>query len=294
MKIGGFQLREPVPECNEPYALTTIRPWIDVNNVGTLVLGELEARYGTTELGKLSKPGDYFDFTRYRPIIHIDNGIHEMSIPNSRIYYAKREGKNDLFMIHLMEPHTRAENYVNSVVRFLKTFKVKKYILLGSMYDSVPHTRPLLISGYGAGKKALQDIKKAGALPITYRGPSSMVNLITMKAAKAGIETVVFIVSLPQYVVLEEDYLGKVRIMEVLNALYDIPIDKSDFDRAMEQRSLVGERVGNSPEVRALVPHLEAAYDLRVKAVGAEDSSGLTPEMEDLFWKIMGKDIGRA
>jgi hypothetical protein len=38
VRIGAFKVREPIPELNEPYAFATLRPWIDVNNVGTMVV----------------------------------------------------------------------------------------------------------------------------------------------------------------------------------------------------------------------------------------------------------------
>jgi predicted ATP-grasp superfamily ATP-dependent carboligase len=294
VRIGAFELQDPLPECNEPYVLAVLRPWIDVNNVGTLVLKELAERFGATELGKLSKPGQFYDFTRYRPIIHLEEGIRDMSIPNTTIRYAKREGQNDLLLLRLLEPHAHSEFYISSVLKLFKTFKVKKYILLGSMYDMVPHTRQLLVSGYGMGEKALQDVRKAGILPITYHGPSSIANLITKEAAASGIEVIVLIVSLPQYVVLDEDYLGKLRLMEVLNTLYNVPVAKEDFEKALEQRDRINERLENSPEVKVLLPQLENVYDARIKAMEKEGVPSLTPEMEELFWKITGKDIGRA
>ena len=294
MRIGAFELRDPLPECNEPYVLAVLRPWIDVNNVGTLVLKELATRFGAPELGRLSKPGQFYDFTRYRPVIHLEEGIRGMSIPNTTIRYAKREGQNDLLLLRLLEPHAHAEFYISSVLKLLKTFRVKKYILLGSMYDTVPHTRPLLVSGYGMGEKAVQDLKKAGILPITYHGPSSIVNLIAKEAAESGIEVIVLIVSLPQYVVLEEDYLGKLRLMEVLNTLYNIPVAKEDFEKALEQRDRINERLESSPEVKILLPQLENVYDARTEVMEKEGVPSLTPEMEELFWKITGKDIGRA
>lgn len=294
VKIGSFQLRTPVPECNEPYVLATLHPWIDVNNVGSMVLDELDVQFGAAELGRLSKPGDFYDFTRYRPVINLEEGVQGMSIPNTYIRHARREGQNDLFLIRLLEPHAHAELYISSVVKFLKTFKARKYILLGSMYDSVPHTRPLLVSGYGMGEGARRDIKKVGALPITYHGPSSITNLITKEAAASGIDAVALIVSLPQYVVLEEDYLGKVRLMEILNMLYNIPVNKEDLERAMEQRNLISTRVENSHEVKMLLPQLESVYDMRIKAMEEGGAQSLTAEMEDLLWKTMGKDIGKA
>jgi hypothetical protein len=294
VRIGGFQLDDPVPECHEPYVLATLRPWIDVNNVGSLVLKELGARYRATDLGRLSKPGCFYDFTRYRPTIDLDQGIRDLSIPNTTVYCARREGQNDLLLLRLLEPHANSELYVGSVLKVLKSFKAKKYILLGSMYDAVPHTRPLLVSGYGMGKGAIQDVRKAGALPIIYHGPSTIANLITKEAAESGVEAVVFIVSLPQYVVLDEDYVGKLRLMEILNMLYDVPVDQEDFEKALEQRNAISERVERSSEVKMVLPQLEKAYDLRIKTMEAGGTPQLTSEMEEIFWKIMGKDIGKA
>jgi len=294
MRIGCFQLHDPVPEFNEPYVLACLRPWIDVNGVGSLVLNELETRFGAVELGVLSKPGHFYDFTRYRPIIDLEDGINDLAVPNTTIHYAKREGRNDVILLRLLEPHANSEFYVNSVLKLLKTVGARKYILLGSMHDMVPHTKPLLLGGYGMGKEARKDVRKAGALPIVHHGPSTIVNLITKNAAEAGIEAIAFIVSLPQYVALEEDYLGKVRLMEALNMLYDIPVDKEDFERALEQRKLIGEKLDDSPTVKSLLPHLERAYDLRIKAAETEGAPRLTSEMEDIFSKITEKDIGKA
>ncbi len=294
MRIGSFELIEPVPELNEPYVLAALRPWIDVNNVGSLVVNELEMQFRALALGRLAKPGRFYDFTRYRPTIDIENGIHELSVPNTTLHYARRQGQNDLVLLRLLEPHACAELYVDSVIKVLKTLKAKKYVLLGSMYDVVPHTRPLLISGYGMGEGALQDVRKAGAMPITYHGPSTFANLITKKAAESGIDALVFIVSLPQYVVMEEDHMGKVRLMEVLNTLYNIPIDKAEFDKALRQRELIGEKLKDSPEITDILTQLEATYDLRIKGLEEEGILQMGSDMEEIFWKSMEKDIGKA
>ena len=121
MRIGCFQLRDPVPEFKEPYVLACLRPWIDVNGVGSLVLRELETRFDATELGALAKPGLFYDFTRYRPTIRLDGGIRDLSIPNTTVLHAGGEGQHDLVLLHLLEPHARAELYVDSVLKLLKT-----------------------------------------------------------------------------------------------------------------------------------------------------------------------------
>jgi len=294
MRIGAFEIDEPIPRLKEPYAFAILRPWIDVNNVGTLLLNGLEKQFGAKELGRLAKPGNFFDFTRYRPTLYIEDNIRKVKIPNTTLSYAKREGGNDLLFLRLLEPHSLSDIYVDSVLRLLKRFKVKKYILLGSMYDAVPHTRPLIVNGGAIGKGTNLDLSKSGAHRSNYQGPTTITILVTQRAPEVGIETIWFVVSLPQYVQLEEDFVGKARLMEVLSLLYNIPIDKKDFERAGDQLKLISQKVEQTSEMRELLPQLETMYEVRVRTKEGDRGVKLSPEMEEILWKIIGKDFGEA
>jgi len=294
MRIGAFELNEPIPELREPHVLATLRPWVDVNNVGSLTLDGLEAQFGAKELAKLARPGNFFDFTRYRPTLYFERDVRLLKIPNTILSYAPREKGNDLIFLRLLEPHALAEVYVDSILKLFKTFKVKRYCLLGSMYDSVPHTKPLLVNGRATGKEAEQDLKRAGVQPSNYQGPTTITSLIAQKGSELGMEAISFIVSLPQYINVDEDYLGKVRLMEILNLLYDIPIDKKDFEKAARQRNLINQKVETTPELQKILPHLENIYKLRIAQKEGERMPGLSPEMEQFFWETDGKDFGKA
>jgi len=294
MKIGAFEVREPLPDLRDPHVLAILRPWIDVNNVGTLTLDGLEAQLGAKPLAQLDRPGNFFDFTRYRPMLYLEEGVRRLKIPNTTLSYANREKGNDFLFLRLLEPHSRGEDFADSVLEVFKVLKVKRYCLLGSMYDAVPHTKPLLVNGRASGKDAEQDLKKVGIQPSNYQGPTTITNLIAQNSPGLGIETATFIVSLPQYVNVEEDYLGKVRLLEILNLLYGIPIDKKDFDKAARQRSLISQKVEGSPELKQVLPHLEAIYGMRVAKKESEGMPGLSPEMEEKFWETDGKDVGKA
>ncbi len=294
MRIGAFELTEPVPELREPHVLAILRPWIDVNNVGTFTLDGLEAQLQAAEIGRFSRPGNFFDFTRYRPQVYLDGNQRRLTIPNVTLRYAKRERGNDFLFLHLLEPHSLAEDYAESVLEVFKFFKVKRYSLLGSMYDTVPHTKPFLVSGRATGEGAEADLKKAGIQPSNYQGPTTITYLITQKAADLGIETMLFIVSLPQYVNAEEDYLGKVRLMEILNVIYEIPIDKKDFEKAVRQRSLLNQKAETTPELKKILVQLESMYEARVSKREGENLPGLSPELEEIFWETDEKNFGKA
>jgi len=147
MKIGSFELPEPLPELDSPHAIVMIRPWVDVGSVGTLTLRQMERHFGARELCRLERPGTFFDFTRYRPSVKFVNGQREMTYPNTIVNFAQPDGGPDLLFLHVLEPHGMSEDYVDSIVGLLEHFKASVYCRIGAMYDSVPHTRPIIITG---------------------------------------------------------------------------------------------------------------------------------------------------
>jgi hypothetical protein len=150
------------------------------------------------------------------------------------------------------------------------------------------------VNGGAIGRETELDLKKSGAQPSYYQGPTTITILVTQKAPQFGIETIWFIVSLPQYVHVEEDFFGKVRLMEVLNRLYRIPLDKKDFEKAGEQLRLINQKVEKTPELKELLPQLETLYEVRIKRKVGDKEPKLSPEMEEILWKIIGKDFGEA
>ena len=93
---------------------------------------------------------------------------------------------------------------------------------------------------------------------------------------------------------MDEDFAGKLRLLEILNLLYDVPVSKEDFEKALEQRELVNKRIEGSSEIKMLLPQLEIAYDMRTEAMAADESSRLTSEVEEMIWNITGEDVGKA
>ena len=285
IEFGG----EELPRLEEPHALAIIKPWIDVNNVGSLVLSHLEALFGAQELGRLAKPGDFFDFTRYRPTIYFEEGVRRVRLPNIEIHYAKREGGNDFVFLHLLEPHMQGEAYVSAILELLQELGVRRYSVLGSMYDAVPHTKPLLVTGGALGAEAGEALDRAGVQPSDYQGPTTIAFFINQQAPELGIESMWFIVSLPHYVQVEEDHMGALRLLEVLSSLYGLLIPEEEIARAEEQRQNLDRILEAKPELKTVIAKLEEFYEERVKG---QRGLRLSPEVER-FLREISKDLGR-
>ncbi|MCI0792968.1 MAG: PAC2 family protein [Chloroflexi bacterium] len=282
MRVGEFEINEPVPELKDPHVLAVLRPWIDVGNVGTLSLERIERHYQAEELGRLARPGRFYDFTRYRPRSYIDQGRRGLSIPNTVIRYIIREDSPDLVFAHLLEPHIYGEDYTESMVELLKFLGAKRYMLLGAMYDMVPHTRPLLVSGGANQPQAEEEYRLVGARPSNYEGPTTITYLISQQAEALGIETRTFVVHLPQYFQVDEDFTGAARLMEVLCSLYDLPESLKQPERGREQYKALENIVNDASGVSSLLQRLEERYD-REQNEETGELTKLSPNIEEFL-----------
>ena len=292
MRLGEFEIDEPTPELKEPHVLAVLRPWIDVGSVGTLSLSRVERHLHAKEVGRLVRPGRFYDFTRYRPRSYLKQGRREFSIPNTVIRYASRENSPDLLLIHLLEPHAYGEDYTDSVMEVLKFFGAKRYSLIGAMYDMVPHTRPLLVSGGVAEPESEEEYRMVRVRPSNYEGPTTITYLISLQASQLGIETRTFVVHLPQYFQVDEDFTGTSRLMEILCNLYQLPNRLMDPQRGRQQYDALQNIVGEASEVSSLLQRLEERYD---KELQEQESplSPLSPTIEQ-FLRELDKDFDAA
>ncbi len=286
MRIDNFELSEPIPHLKAPHAVAMLRPWVDCGSVGTLVLRRLETRFGSSELARLTQPGSFYDFTRYRPITHFKGGVRQLTIPNTTISWARNDTGNDFVFLHLLEPHMLGEIYASSVWQVLKKLEIRRYCLIGSFYDMVPHTRPILVSGGTSSKISQANLEKIGVRQSNYEGPTSICNLISQEAEKTGVETMTFMVHLPHYTELEEDYMGTIALLKVLYSLYDIPMSDSDMRLAEGQVKSLDAAVQKDRKLKALVTQLETQYDARTASPKDAEEPQLSPEV-DKFLKEM-------
>ncbi len=288
MRIGAFEFEEPVPEVEEAHAFVTLRPWVDVGRVGRHTLIRLERHTDAKEIARIARPGNFYDFTRYRPRVMNVGTERRITIPNTTILYAKREEPPDFLFLHLLEPHAYGEDYVDSVLEVLKHFHVGRYTQVGGVADAVPHTRPLLVTGTAtdeySGKYKLQRSN--------YQGPTSLLTMITQEAPKLGIEAMNFLVRLPHYAQLDEDYSGVAKLLEILCDMYDFPNQLIDTERGQRQYRQIDAAVSRNPQAKNLVQQLETNYDARVQEAREEPTTTtLSPEIEN-FLQEMDRRFG--
>ena len=283
MRLGWFDAIDPVPELQNPHAFVVIPSWLNAGESAVMALGALEEYSHAKPLASLVTPGEFFDFTRYRPITSIKEGAVKLELPNVVITYGKTQA-SDFIFLRLLEPHMRSEKYIESVLEVFKYFKVKRYCLIGSVYEMLPHTRPPLITGRASDQKLQKTIELAKVLLSQYEGPTSILNLIEQEAEKLDIETLSLVVHIPGYFQLSANHSGETRLLEVCEVLYNIQVPEEDLEQARQENDQMKTAseafLQAHPQLRQMLTQLENNYDARVNS---KEQTRLSPEVEEFL-----------
>jgi predicted ATP-grasp superfamily ATP-dependent carboligase len=234
VRLGWFDIIDPAPELQNPHAFVVIPSWLNAGESAAMALNALEESSHAEHLALLVTPGEFFDFTRYRPTTLMKEETTKLEVPSAMATYGKTQ-ESDFIFLRLPEPHMSSERYIESVLELFKYFKVKRYCLLGSVYEMLPHTRPPFITGRASNQHLQNTLEIAKVLPSQYEGPTSILSLIGQEAEKLGIETLSLVVHVPGYFQLPADHRGETRLLEICEVLYNIPVPRQDIEQAREE-----------------------------------------------------------
>ena len=261
---------------NEIVAISNLRPWINAGRVGTISLNKLKNLTNAKEIGSLKDPGNFFDFTRYRPRFKYENETRKLIIPNIKIHLGHHKNISFLF-IDLREPHYNSQLLIDSIYQFLSQSKIQEYCRIGSMYDSVPHTRPMIVSGANTSNAKLINTSNN-----KYQGPTSILNLLSEKLTENGVKSSTLMAHIPQYIQLDNDYFASAKVLECLAEMYDL--DKSIADKSFgeTQYNDFTESLKFNTELSKLVSALEKYYDSNYSEKKSDESNPDTPMSDEL------------
>ncbi|MFW5787974.1 MAG: hypothetical protein ACOCV3_06870, partial [Halanaerobiales bacterium] len=85
MKIKNLELSTSLPWLKKTHVIAILRPYLNAKDVSTLIFDKLKNYYNAEKLGQLKNPGNFYDFTRYRPQTYLENEKRKMKIPNTSI-----------------------------------------------------------------------------------------------------------------------------------------------------------------------------------------------------------------
>jgi len=256
--------QDPPDHLRSPILVTAFEGWFDVGGAATGAVNAIR----TTESSHLADidPDMFFDFTRQRPDIRIDNdGNRLIDWPKSAICCtAMPSHDRDLVLIQGVEPHVMWGTFVDSIVALAHQLDVAMVVTLGAMIAETPHTRPPVVTGSTTDPR-LAEILRLGQP--SYQGPTGVVGVLHARLEGSGIPTVSLRASVPHYVTGVSNPKASRALLERFERITGIPTHWSALDQdALDWEARVDEAMRDDDDVVSYVRRLEAQYDARAES----------------------------
>jgi len=278
MNINEFELNIPIASFENSHFISILRPWINVGNVGHNAISRLVKIFDLEEIGKLKMPSKYYDMTRYRPEILNDKGERKIRVPNTVIFGKKTPSDQNIFLLYLLEPHNFAEDFNLAVIDLIKNLNGQRYISIGGMFDSVPHTRPLPVTGSYKGWTPPSPLDETLRSNSKYTGPTSMASQLSqILNTKLSIETLSLMVHIPLYIKLEDDFLATSRLLENLSIIYSFTNDFPERKKGETQYREIHKNLQNNTQVNEMIKQFEEENS------SDKENLDLSPEIENFL-----------
>ena len=277
MNIEEFELNIPVSSYKNSHFISILRPWINVGNVGHNSISRLVKIFNLEEIGRLKKPSKYYDMTRYRPELLNENGERKIRVPNTVVFGNKNQSDENIFLLYLLEPHNFAEDFNLAIIDLIKNLNGKRYISIGGMFDSVPHTKPLPVTGSYKGWIPPEPLNETLKNKTNYTGPTSMTSQLSkFLNDELSIEILSLMVHIPLYVKLDDDFLATSRLLESLSYIYKFSKDFPERKKGENQYIEMHKNLQNNPQVNEMIKQFEIE-------ASKKDEIDLPPEIENFL-----------
>lgn len=133
----------------------------------------------------------YYDYQYTRPLMCTVDGRRQIIWPEVTFSTVDVSDNLTLLLEVGPEPNFRWMDFARQSLSIADDYEIDEIITLGSMFNDVPHTRPLPISE--------QDSAFPPDPSTTYSGPVGIPSILDFTAAESGYRTESLWVSVPQY-----------------------------------------------------------------------------------------------
>jgi proteasome assembly chaperone (PAC2) family protein len=256
------------PTLDRPCMILGFEGWPNAAEVSSLALSQSVDLLKARPFAELS-PELFYEFTTLRPAGRILEGrLVDLRLPRNQFYYSTGAASRDVILFLGVEPHLRWATYTDLLIGVARKFGVAEICSLGGTYDTVPHTRPPVVSAVCGGEGLREKALQAGLALTGYEGPVSIHSFIMEKASREGFPTMSLWGHAPHYLQTRNTKVA-LSLMRRLSGLLNLNLDLSEMRKAsalFEQQ--VQQFVDHDPKLREIVRRIEEAYAQEVPFAG--------------------------
>ncbi len=257
------------PDLTDTTVLVGLSGWSDAADAAS---GAARYLLDTAEsIDLLAYVGDetFFDYSRTRPVIDIEDGItKDLTWPAIRISHVRLPDSGELVVVEGPEPEFRWPTITRTLVEAFRTLDASGVILLGSFIGSVPHTRPVPVFAVAGNEQLLTEYALVGA---EYEGPTGIVGALHHACTMAGLPTIGLWTAIPHYTAANPNPRAMLTHLGLAARITGLDLDLEPLAaQAAEYSRHVDLAVAASEELAGFVAELEEESDQNATAIPGE------------------------
>jgi len=261
--MDGLTIHD-IPERRLPYMIAAFAGWADGAEATTRALRFLNRTLETKKVAEIS-PEEFYDFTSTRPQTLLDDkGERYISWPANEFHaYVPDDDSPGLLLLSGVEPNLKWKTYCDTVIAVADRYGVELMVTLGSLFNTVPHTRPFPVSSVVSSQEKLGSrVQAIGAFNSPYQGPTAIHTVLSDFCRQRDLDHISLWGHGPHYLPSMPNPKLSYTLLDKVRRLLDIKLDLKDLRRAgdrFEQKAT--ESIANNEEIVEYVRRLEEAFD---------------------------------
>ena len=193
-----------------------------------------------------------------------DKGERYISWPANDFYaYVPDDDSPGLLLFSGVEPNLKWQTYCDTVIALADRYGVELMVTLGSLFSTVPHTRPFPVSSVVSSREKLgKRVLAIGAFDSPYQGPTAIHTVLADLCRQRGLDHVSLWGHGPHYLPSMPNPKLSYTLLDKVRRLLGIQLDLEELRRAgdrFEQKAT--EAIASNEEIVEYVRRLEEAFD---------------------------------
>ena len=251
------------PELKSPLMLVSFSGWPDAHDAATGAIKYLSSQLQAKKFAAID-PEEFYVFTRTRPQARNNaDGEREMQWPTNEFsYWHDDEAARDLLLFSGVEPQLKWKTYTSAIVDMAVQHQVEMVIVLGSLMDSVPHTRAAKVSGSANVRDVTELLEQDNESQSGYEGPTGVTTALMEACAKRGIKYASMWGHSPHYIQATPNLRVSLALVEQIARVLGLDVSLADLEEtcgSYDQRVL--RSMVNTVETTTYIQGLEDRYD---------------------------------
>ena len=257
---GLYTLAGDLPELDQPVLVHALPGFVDAGS-GVRLASEYLLESLPSQVVARFDHDILIDYRGARPtLVFAEDHYQDYQVPEIVLHALEDADGTPFLLLAGREPDFEWERFGTAVIDLVRQFGVRVSIGLLAIPMTIPHTRPMSVTGHGS---------KPGLVPTDgnvftgeIRVPASISAFLELRLGEAGFDAGGFAAHVPHYLAATEYPDAAITLIERLSASTGLHLPTDHLAvTAASTREAIEEQVSASAEVQEIVAQLERQHD---------------------------------